>query len=114
MHHRGEGGEVVHGLSPRCCARRMPASREPTVVSTVKASQNRKLRSAGYAGGLHIRLLGPVAVANAGATVAIASKKSRALLGYLTLRAGVEIPRGVLTGLLWGERSESQARASLR
>src|SRR5262249_55065524 len=27
---------------------------------------------------------------------------------------GAEVARGVLTGLLWGERSEGQARASLR
>src|SRR5262249_14536430 len=41
-------------------------------------------------------------------------KKARALLGYLALREGAEVARGFLTGLLWGERSESQARASLR
>jgi DNA-binding SARP family transcriptional activator/TolB-like protein len=49
-----------------------------------------------------------------GRPVAIAAKKARALLGYLALREGAEVARGVLTGLLWGERSEGQARASLR
>jgi two-component SAPR family response regulator len=49
-----------------------------------------------------------------GRPVAVASKKARALLGYLALREGAEVSRGVLSGLLWGERSESQARASLR
>ena len=63
---------------------------------------------------MRIRLLGPVAITNDGRPVVIASKKARALLGYLALRQGTEISRGVLTGLLWGERSESQARASLR
>ena len=41
-------------------------------------------------------------------------KKSRALLAYLALREGAEVSREVLIGLLWGERSEGQARASLR
>jgi TolB-like protein len=49
-----------------------------------------------------------------GRPVAIAAKKARALLGYLALREGAEVARGVLSGLLWGERSESQALASLR
>jgi TolB-like protein/DNA-binding SARP family transcriptional activator len=80
-------------------------------VSTV---QNQQLWSPKSSVGLRIRLLGPVAVVNDGKPVAIASKKARALLGYLALRQGTENSRGVLTGLLWGERSESQARASLR
>ncbi|HEX6120446.1 MAG TPA: BTAD domain-containing putative transcriptional regulator [Dongiaceae bacterium] len=42
------------------------------------------------------------------------SRKARALLGYLALRQGTATPRTVIAGLLWGERSESQARASLR
>jgi TolB-like protein/two-component SAPR family response regulator len=49
-----------------------------------------------------------------GKPVAVAAKKARALVGYLTLREGSEVPRSVLTGLLWGERSEEQARGSLR
>jgi DNA-binding SARP family transcriptional activator len=49
-----------------------------------------------------------------GRLVAIASKKARALLGYLALRGGIEVPRSILTDLLWGERSDGQARASLR
>ena len=53
-------------------------------------------------------------ITNDGRPVAIASKKARALLGYLALREGTEVPRSIVTGLLWGERSESQARASLR
>jgi TolB-like protein/DNA-binding SARP family transcriptional activator/Tfp pilus assembly protein PilF len=64
--------------------------------------------------GLRIRLLGPVTIEVDGRPVAVASKKARALLGYLALREGTEVSRGVLTGLLWGERSESQARGSLR
>jgi TolB-like protein/DNA-binding SARP family transcriptional activator len=58
--------------------------------------------------------MGPVAITHDDRPVAIASKKARALIGYLALRQGAEISRDVLTGLLWGERSEGQARASLR
>jgi TolB-like protein/DNA-binding SARP family transcriptional activator/Tfp pilus assembly protein PilF len=64
--------------------------------------------------GLRIRLLGSVSIEIDGRPVAVASKKARALLGYLALREGAEVSRGVLAGLLWGERSESQARGSLR
>ena len=53
-------------------------------------------------------------ITNDGRSVAIASKRARALIGYIALREGVEISRGVITGLLWGERSDGQARASLR
>src|SRR5262249_54036403 len=82
--------------------------------ANVKASQVRQLRSAEEAAGLRLRLLGPIAVTNDGKPAAIAAKKARALLGYLALRQGAEVPRGVLTGLLWGEHSEEQARGSLR
>ena len=82
------------------------------MVANVKTAQVRQLRSA--TGGLRLRLLGPVAIVHDGKPVAIAAKKARALLGYLALREGTEVPRGVLTGLLWGERSEEQARGSLR
>ncbi len=63
---------------------------------------------------MRIRLLGPVEVSIDGEPVKLASKRVRALLGYLVLREGTEVSRGVLTGLLWGERGENQARASLR
>ena len=49
-----------------------------------------------------------------GKPVVLPAKKARALVAYLTLREGSEVPRSVLTGLLWGERSEEQARGSLR
>jgi TolB-like protein/two-component SAPR family response regulator len=83
-------------------------------VTNVKRAQVRQLQSAADAVGLRIRLLGPMTVTIDGRPVAIAAKKARALLGYLALREGTEVARGVLTGLLWGERSEDQARASLR
>lgn len=72
------------------------------------------MRSPAGATGLRIRLLGPISITNGDRPVAIPSKKARALVGYLALREGVEIARVRLTGLLWGERGEDQARASLR
>jgi TolB-like protein len=83
-------------------------------VANVKTAQVRQLRPAADAVGLRIRLLGSMTVTVDGMPVAIAARKARALLGYLALREGDEVARGVLTGLLWGERSEDQARASLR
>src|SRR5262245_46444893 len=55
-----------------------------------------------------------MAITNDGRQVVIPSKKARALLGYLALREGAELARASLTGLLWADRSEDQARASLR
>lgn len=49
-----------------------------------------------------------------GDAVTVPSRKARALLAYLVQREGVEVARTTLTGLLWGEREEAQARASLR
>lgn len=83
-------------------------------MGNVNTAQKEHLRSAVRATGLRIRLLGPLSIANGSETVVVASKKARALVGYLALRQGTEVSRSVLTGLLWGERSESQARASLR
>jgi DNA-binding SARP family transcriptional activator len=83
-------------------------------VGNVSTTQNRQLRSSKSEAGLHVRLLGPVRITIGGRSVAIASRKARALLSYLALREGTEVPRSVLTELLWGERSDGQARASLR
>ena len=83
-------------------------------MGNVKTAQNQQLRSAERVAGLHIRLLGPMAITNDGRPIVIASRKARALIGYLALREGIEVARASLTGLLWGDRSEDQARASLR
>jgi TolB-like protein/DNA-binding SARP family transcriptional activator len=101
-------------LSPLRYRRTISGGREPNVVGNVKTAQDRQLRSVEGAAGLRIRLLGPMAIAIDGRPVAVTSKKARALLGYLALREGTAVARSVLTGLLWGERSEGQARASLR
>ncbi len=63
---------------------------------------------------LQLRLLGPMEVHLRGTALPLAARKSRALLAYLALRRGAQVPRQTLMGLLWGSRSEEQARASLR
>lgn len=83
-------------------------------MANVNRTQIRQLRSAEGAAGLRICLMGPLTVENDGKPLAIASRKARALLGYLVQRKGLETARSTLAGLLWGERSEAQARASLR
>jgi DNA-binding SARP family transcriptional activator/Tfp pilus assembly protein PilF len=80
-------------------------------MGNVKTAQNQQLRPLA---GLEIRLLGPITVRIGGEAVTVPSKKARALLAYLVQREGVEVARTTLTGLLWGEREEAQARASLR
>ncbi len=42
------------------------------------------------------------------------SRRARALLGYLALAPQQSVTRGRLRGLLWSDRGEAQARASLR
>ena len=49
-----------------------------------------------------------------GEKAALTARKARALLAYLAVRIDEDIPRDTLAGLLWGDRSTEQARASLR
>src|SRR5262245_8621048 len=58
-------------------------------------------------GGFEIRLAD-------GAKVNLSSQKDRALLAILAVQPGVMHSRGKLTGLLWSERGDSQARDSLK
>lgn len=62
------------------------------------------------------RLWGEFAIDDreSGASLRPRGRKARALLAYLIVHAGRPIGRDRLTGLLWGERAEEQARASLR
>lgn len=55
------------------------------------------------------RLLGPD-----GADATPNGRKARALLAYLVLSHGANVPRERLCALLWSERGDDQARASLR
>ena len=65
---------------------------------------------------LVVRLLGAFNVGRgaAGVTVAIRSRKARALLAYLALRPGQSFPRDSLTALLWPDVTDAHARQSLR
>lgn len=83
-------------------------------MAIVNKTQNRQLQASKSRVGLRICLLGPVTIEIDGTPVVIASKKARALLGYLVQRGGTDVARSTITGLLWGERGEEQARASLR
>ena len=49
-----------------------------------------------------------------GRPIAIARRKSRALLAILALRPGHAYPRDALMGLLWADVPDHQARHSLR
>lgn len=61
-------------------------------------------------------LLGPFQLVDAetGENVTPKSRKARALLAYLALDKGGSAKRDHMAGLLWGNRGEEQARASLR
>jgi DNA-binding SARP family transcriptional activator/tetratricopeptide (TPR) repeat protein len=66
-------------------------------------------------GGLKVRLLGGFeAGLVSGATVKLPTKKAQALLAYLGIRPGQSHPRDKLAALLWGEKSDNQARGGLR
>ena len=63
---------------------------------------------------IRLDLLGPVRLGNsAGDDFTPRARKTRALLAILALAKG-PVPRAKLTELLWGDRGEEQAKASLR
>ena len=60
---------------------------------------------------LSIRVLGPLEVISpTGRPLAIAGRKSHALLGYISAQPGCRESREKLATLLWGDRFEDQAR----
>jgi TolB-like protein/Flp pilus assembly protein TadD len=64
---------------------------------------------------LQVRLLGRFeARLDAGPELALKGRKAQALLAILALTPGVARSRDHLTGLLWSDRAEEQARGSLR
>jgi TolB-like protein/DNA-binding SARP family transcriptional activator len=61
------------------------------------------------------RLLGGFQLSSAdGAAIALPSRRARALLGVVILDGEGGVLRERICGLLWGDRAEDQARASLR
>src|SRR5438034_883288 len=63
---------------------------------------------------LDLRLLGRFALLENGRQLPVPGTKDRALLAFLAMRSGEPQSRERLIGLLWGDRSEEQARQSLR
>ncbi len=64
---------------------------------------------------LQLRLLGHFRLSDAeGREISIAAKKGQALLAYLALDPECRASRIELATLLWGDRFDEQARASLR
>ncbi len=62
-----------------------------------------------------LRLMGRFRLATAaGETIQISSRRARGLLAYLALAPEQAASRERLAGLLWSDRGEAQARASLR
>jgi DNA-binding SARP family transcriptional activator/TolB-like protein len=62
-----------------------------------------------------LRLMGSFRLAGSqGEEVGIASRRARALLAYLAMAPDYTATRERLSGLLWSDRGEPQARASLR
>ena len=51
---------------------------------------------------------------SSGERISLAMRKAEVLLAYLALAPGIRHPRERLTNLLWSNRSEEQARNSLR
>ena len=83
-------------------------------MSSAIPPQIRQLRPAAGQTSVAVRLLGSFSCEVEGKTLSIASKRARALIAYLAQRQGEDIARSTITDLLWGERGEDQARASLR
>ena len=64
---------------------------------------------------IRLSLLGPFSLSDRqGNKIAVHSRKNRALLAILALSVDLTATRDSLAGLLWGDRGEDQARASLR
>lgn len=67
------------------------------------------------AGLFRLSLLGPFSLSYpAGQVLEVASRKNRMLLAMLALAPARRISRDMLAGILWSEKSEEQARSSLR
>lgn len=63
---------------------------------------------------LTFHLFGPFSAALDGKPLGGLSRRGQGLLAYLASLPGMRAERGKLADLLWGDRSEDQARASLR
>jgi TolB-like protein/DNA-binding SARP family transcriptional activator/Tfp pilus assembly protein PilF len=94
---------------------KLQSQRERPVQTNVKEMQNRHSRQKKADGAaIKVLLLGPMQIHVGGQRVELSARKARALFAYLALRCGETVSRETLAGLLWGDREEEQARASLR
>jgi adenylate cyclase len=82
--------------------------------SDPKPRQRRTQGSPPAAAALRLTLCGRFALHGPGGEIEIASRKCRALLGYLALSEAAEEPRERVIGVLWSETDEERARASFR
>lgn len=65
--------------------------------------------------GLTLRTFGPLKIEDSGGSeIPGLSRRAQALLAYLSQQPEMRAERGFLADLLWSDRSEEQARASLR
>src|SRR5262249_37131478 len=63
---------------------------------------------------LRLTLMGRVRLSVGEGLLAVASRRGRGLLGHLVFAGPSGVTREKLGGLLWSDRGEAQARASLR
>jgi TolB-like protein len=63
---------------------------------------------------LMLHLSGPFRATLDGRPLTGLSRRAQGMLAYLACQVGMRAERGTLTDVLWSDRSESQARASLR
>ena len=77
---------------------------------------SRLVIGSGAAARTSVRCWGDFAITDvaSGADLKPRGRKARALLAYLTMHPGKVVSRDRLMGLLWGDRADEQARASLR
>ncbi len=64
--------------------------------------------------GVRLELFGGFRLLAGGGPVTVSSRRARALMGYLCLARDGAAPRERLAAMLWSDRGEDQARASLR
>jgi len=63
---------------------------------------------------LRVRVLGGFAASLGDRALVLKGRKAQALLAFLALSGGAPVSRDRLTGLLWSDRGDEQARGSLR
>jgi DNA-binding SARP family transcriptional activator len=68
----------------------------------------------GFVAVAHLTLFGRFDLRADGSLVDLPGQKDRALLAILAVSSGAALPRDKLTGLLWSDRADAQARDSLK